>query len=523
VRHRTGITAVVLLTATLCTLAVGFGASAADAPGAAPQGRAAGFVLQVRIPGLAPITHAPAISRGGSASASGGYATQPDPSIASVLTSDTSVGVEATAVASRGDVTTRAAGVTLLDGLITAQTITSQAAALAATTTEAQSALQTSVEGLVVAGQPLEATPNRIIAISGVGDLVVEESVDAVRGPQSARAFAIALHLRIRQEYRGLPAGTEILVGYADAGAAVPDPTSLSTPDPLAAPTAPITPLPPTYAGDTQDPPPGGFTTTPPIDQERVDQLLDGTYMFPVLGATANDFSDDFGAPRATTGFHQGIDIFAASGTPILAINDGVLSNVGTNNYGGRRFWLTDRYGNQFYFAHLAGFSPLAKEGAQVKRGDVIGFVGNSGDAITTPPHLHFEMHPGGGWAVPPYQYMLSWLTGVRQPVVATPQVTVPTTTVTVPATAPAKPKPKPKPKPIETLPVTTPAPATTQAPAATAPAPPGTTAPAPPATTAPAPPATTAPATTAPTPTDTTSTGATTAAVTGTGTVFSG
>jgi murein DD-endopeptidase MepM/ murein hydrolase activator NlpD len=249
---------------------------------------------------------------------------------------------------------------------------------------------------------------------------------------------------------------------------------------------------------DIEDPPPGGFTMTPPITQERVDQLLDGSYMFPVLGATANDFSDDYGAPRATTGFHQGIDVFAAAGTPILAINDGVLSNVGWNTLGGRRFWLTDRYGNMFYFAHLAGFSPLAKEGAQVKRGDVIGFVGTSGDAQGTPPHLHFEIHPGGGWSVPPYEYVLSWLTGIRQPVVAV-QPAPPVVTVTVPAPVEQKPKPKPKPKPIETLPVTTPP------------------APAPTTETAPPP---------APVPTDTATTTtepATTSAVTDTGTVFSG
>ena len=455
VRNRTGIFAVVFMTATLCALAVGFGASAADAPGIVPDGRAAGFVLQVRIPGVAPITHAPAISHGGSASASGGFATQPDPSIASVLTSDTTVNVESTDVAARGDATTRAAGVTLLDGLVTATSITSQSAALAATTTEAQSALQSTVEGLVVAGQPVEASPNKIVAIAGVGDLVVEESVDAVRGPQAARTFAIALHLRLRQEYRGLPAGTEIMVGYADSGAEVPDPTSLTKLDPLGL--APSNGSISTVIGlNSEDPPPGGFTQNPPITQEHVDQLLDGTYMFPVLGATANDYSNDFGAPRADTGFHQGIDIFAAAGTPILAINDGVLSNVGWNTLGGRRFWLTDRYGNQFYFAHLSGFSPLAKEGAQVRRGDVIGFVGNSGDAQGTSTHLHFEMHPAGGWAVPPFEYITSWLTGVRQPIVATPLAPPP-----VVVTVPAKTTPAPKPKPIETLPVTTPAPTT--------------------------------------------------------------
>ncbi len=495
--------AAALITIALASLAVGFGAGAADAPGTTPEGRAAGFVLQVRIPGLAPITHAPVISRGGSATASGGFATQPDPAIASVITSDSTTNVAVTANAARGDATTRAAGVTLLDGLITATTVTSQAAAGAITTAEAQSGLQSTVEGLVVAGQPIVASPNQIVSIAGVGDLAVEEEVNAVRGPQASRAFVIALHLRVRQEYRGLPAGTEILVGYADAGAAVPDPTPLTNVDPLAAPTAPIASV---IGTDSQDPPPGGFTMNPPITQEHVDQLLDGTYMFPVLGATANDYSNDFGAPRADTGFHQGIDVFAAAGTPILAINDGVLSNVGWNTLGGRRFWLTDRYGHQFYFAHLSGFSPLAKDGAQVKRGDVIAFLGNSGDAEGTPPHLHFEMHPAGGWAVPPFQYITSWLTGVRQPVVATPLA--PPAVVTV--TTPAAPKPAPKPlAPIETLPVTT----TTPPPATTAPA-----APAPPAMTAP--PATTAPATTDTT-TGTTTGGTTTDAITGTGTVF--
>ena len=427
--------------------------------------------------------------------ASGGFATQPDPSIASVITSDSTTNVAVTADAARGDATTRAAGVTLLDGLITATSVTSQAAAGAITTAEAQSGLQSTVEGLVVAGQPIVASPNQIVPIAGVGDLVVQEEVNAVRGPQATRAFVIALHLRVRQEYRGLPAGTEILVGYADAGAAVPDPTSLTNVDPLAAPSAPITPISSVIGSNSQDPPAGGFTMTPPITQEQVDQLLDGTYMFPVLGATANDYSNDFGAPRADTGFHQGIDIFGATGAPILAINDGVLSNVGWNTLGGRRFWLTDRYGNQFYFAHLSGFSPLAKDGAQVKRGDVIAFLGNSGDAQGTPPHLHFEMHPAGAWAVPPFQYITSWLTGVRQPVVATP--VAPPVVVTVPAPVTPKPKPKPKPlAPIETLPVTTPPP--------------------PPATTAP--PVTTAPATTA-----TTTGGTTTDAITGTGTAFGG
>ncbi len=514
-RVRSSTLVVALVTIALAALAVGFGASAADAPAATPEGRAAGFALQVRLPGLAAITHAPAISRGGSARAGGGFATQPDPSIASVITSDTSTNVVSDATAARGDATTRAAGITLLGGLVTATSITTQAAAGAVINAEAQSTLQSTVEGLVVAGQPIVAAPNLVVPIAGVGDLVVEEQVNAVRGPQAARTFAIALHLRVRQDYRGIPAGTEILVGYADAGAAVPDPTSVLPLDPNATPdsgagasdqaSAAINSGP--YDTElTQDPPGGGFSANPPIDQTRIDQLLDGSYLFPVLGATVNDYSSDWGAPRADTGFHQGIDIFAASGTPILAINDGTVFRVGWNTIGGRRFWFADRYGNLFYFAHLAGFSPLATEGQTVKRGDVLGFVGNSGDAQGTPPHVHFEIHPGGLWAVPPFAYVTSWITGLRQPVMPT-AITAPPATVTVTTPAPAaKPKPKPQPKPtpqppIETLPVTTPT--ATTAPAITVPAPPTTTAP--------------------PTATDPTSTDGTTTAITGTGTVFGG
>ncbi|MGA0122283.1 MAG: choice-of-anchor P family protein [Gaiellales bacterium] len=455
-RVRTSRLAVALLTAAVAALAVGFGASAADAPGPAAEGRAAGFALQIRIPGYEPITHAPALSRGGTANAGGGYATRPDPAIASVIAADTAVAVGADGGAGRGDATVRTAGVTLLDGLVTASSTTTQAAAAAGPDREAQSGLASAITDLVVAGQPVEAAPNRVVVIDGVGDLVIGESVDAVRGPHAARAFAIALHLRLRETYRGLPAGTEILVGYADTGAATPDPASLeAAPAPQGGSDAPaaIDPsdalaAPSGGAYDTtatQEAPPGGFSASPPIDPERREQLLSGAYMFPVLGSTTADFSDDWGAPRATTGQHQGIDIFAPAGTPILAITDGTVFRVGWNSLGGRRLWMADRHGNLFYFAHLAGFSPLAKEGAQVRRGDVIGFVGTSGDAQGTPPHLHFEIHPGGGWAIPPFPYVTTWLTGVRQPVVqgaiTAPDPPNPDAATTAPS-KPAKPKP---------------------------------------------------------------------------------
>ena len=142
-------------------------------------------------------------------------------------------------------------------------------------------------------------------------------------------------------------------------------------------------------------------------------QLTAAGYVFPVYGPSL--FTDDFAAARAITGWHHGNDIFAPVGAPVLAVTDGTLFLVGWNDVGGNRVWLRDRQGNEFYYAHLSAFSPLAFEGSQVKAGDVIGFVGATGDAVGTPPHLHFEIHPaallglGYDGVVNPYSYLLAW------------------------------------------------------------------------------------------------------------------
>jgi len=105
-------------------------------------------------------------------------------------------------------------------------------------------------------------------------------------------------------------------------------------------------------------------------------------------------YSDTYGAARASTGWHHGTDIFAPLGAPVLAVADGTLFSVGWNDVGGFRLWLRDRYGNQFYYAHLAAYSAIAVNGAEVRAGQVVGFNGNTGDAQGTPYHLHFEIHP---------------------------------------------------------------------------------------------------------------------------------
>ena len=121
---------------------------------------------------------------------------------------------------------------------------------------------------------------------------------------------------------------------------------------------------------------------------------------FPV--GDPHDFSDTWHAPRSGGRQHQGVDIFAPSGTDLFAVERGVITGMGTNSLGGIKLWLYGESGTTYYYAHLLAFAPGLRDGAVVDAGTVVGFVGNTGNAISTPSHLHFEIHPGNGPAVNP-------------------------------------------------------------------------------------------------------------------------
>jgi murein DD-endopeptidase MepM/ murein hydrolase activator NlpD len=119
-------------------------------------------------------------------------------------------------------------------------------------------------------------------------------------------------------------------------------------------------------------------------------------YAFPVAGKGNAAIQSFWGNPRdGGKRSHEGIDIFAERGTPVVAAVKGRISRTGNRGLGGKQVWLREGlFGNSLYYAHLD--SVIAKTGQQVKPGDTLGLVGNTGNARTTPPHLHFGIYSGG-------------------------------------------------------------------------------------------------------------------------------
>ncbi|MEW6152454.1 MAG: M23 family metallopeptidase [Actinomycetota bacterium] len=115
------------------------------------------------------------------------------------------------------------------------------------------------------------------------------------------------------------------------------------------------------------------------------------TWVCPVPSGT---FVNDYGYVRDDGSAHKGVDLFAETGAPILAPVGGLAERY-PNRLGGLAVQLYGNDGNRYYFAHLDDYGAVGR----VVAGEVIGYVGDSGDAKGTSPHLHFEIHPGGGAA----------------------------------------------------------------------------------------------------------------------------
>ncbi len=300
--------------------------------------------------------------------------------------------------------------------------------------------LRPKLDGLLVSGAPITLDEGATIGLGNWGVLDRPETIDA--GPAAAplRFWKAAFEVRLTRAHAGFVAGTRLLFGWvsADRAPAVPPPR-VAPPPTTTTTTTPVTTT--TVATTTNATPPKKPIAAKPVTHKKKHKRVakhpkrkphrhvsrkglpllltppvgPGSYDFPVLGTAS--WGDTYGAGRSDVpgGWHHGDDLFVALGTPVVAVADGTVFAVGWNSVGGWRLWLQDDQGNDFYYAHLSGYTKLARNNAQVRRGQVLGFVGNTGDAFTTIPHLHFEVHPFGllslGYdgAVDPTRYLAGW------------------------------------------------------------------------------------------------------------------
>jgi murein DD-endopeptidase MepM/ murein hydrolase activator NlpD len=140
-----------------------------------------------------------------------------------------------------------------------------------------------------------------------------------------------------------------------------------------------------------------GFSQAALGDGAAAGRVATGAAVCPVAGATA--FVNDWGAPRSGGRTHQGDDMFAAMGTPVVAVVDGVIRHD-LDDLGGVGVWLEGTDGVGYYYAHLSAWEGDARA---VTRGEVVGYVGDSGNARGASAHLHFGMRAPNGEMVNPF------------------------------------------------------------------------------------------------------------------------
>jgi murein DD-endopeptidase MepM/ murein hydrolase activator NlpD len=298
-----------------------------------------------------------------------------------------------------------------------------------------------SVSGLRVGGKPTQLTQGKPIRLGNWGFLLA---------PDPASASRSAFQIQLSEPRAGLPAGSIVFVPYAHVALvptpAAPAPTTTAETTPARAPApspstttaAGAAPTPATHKFPQHDesfdriPLPSDLVQPPESQPLTVTPDLEGgPYVFPIAGGVS--YGDSYGGLRTDVSgsWHHGDDLFAPLGTPVVAVADGTINRVGWERLGGWRLWVRDKAGDQFYYAHLSGYSLNALLDNHVRRGEVIGFVGNTGDAFTTIPHLHFEVHPrnllhlGYDGAVDPTTYLGAWAkpAGVKPPVPVHPRL----------------------------------------------------------------------------------------------------
>ena len=387
-----------------------FVSSSAGKDASSPGAAASAYAIRIAVPNQ-PVT-ATATSTSPPAAqpvTTSGFAFPADGSVVNAAsTTATATTVVATNASAKAEADTTQ--LSLFKGEITSDAVTARVSAGTGYSGAGGNANGTTVVNLRVEGQPASGGK---VTVGNWGELSIGVSTVDTTAPAGTKGYRTAvteLDLRLTADHGGLPAGTEIQIGTATVAVQTAPPATVTTPVTTTTDTGPTEGL---SAGDSPSlrPRSGGKTKPEPLKVQP--KLTAGRYVFPVYGPAS--YIDTFGAKRSDVTYHHGDDIFGSLGQPLVACTDGIVFSVGFNKIGGNRLWIVDKAGNQFYYAHLSAFSITAADGSHVKAGQVVGFMGNTGDAEGTPYHLHFEIHPvsflylGYDGAVDPTPYLDAW------------------------------------------------------------------------------------------------------------------
>lgn len=206
-----------------------------------------------------------------------------------------------------------------------------------------------------------------------LADVAVQRELERQRQARLAQEAAVAKQLQVSNAAAASssnPSTASAPEPSGSQGSASNSPQAAASPSPAAAPVPPSPP--PSNAGSG--------------------------IVCPVAGPHA--FADTWGAPRSGGRTHEGVDMMAPSGTPLVAVESG-YAEFKTTRLGGNSVWVNGGSGTRYFYAHLSAWEGSSRN---VSQGEVIGYVGATGN--TTANHLHFEIHPGGGRAVNPYPYV---------------------------------------------------------------------------------------------------------------------
>lgn len=146
----------------------------------------------------------------------------------------------------------------------------------------------------------------------------------------------------------------------------------------------------------------------PNLSQRLKAMSLPNHLPIPVDKVKANQLRDTWAASRSSGRLHEGIDILAPKGTKVYSSTEGMVGSLKPNNLGGKVIWILGPGGAWHYYAHLDGIKHGLREGDYVKKGQHIGYVGNTGNARHTASHLHYGLYLSGRGrgAVNPYPYL---------------------------------------------------------------------------------------------------------------------